>query len=85
MTKNYSSAGGSWGMYDNTRNSSNDAGTLMLRANGSDLDYYHATYTPIDFLSNGFKIRNTGGEDNAAQSFIYMAFAEAPFKYANAR
>ena len=85
MTKNYSSAGGSWGIYDNTRNPSNTGGTLMLRANASDADYYHATYTPIDFLSNGFKIRNTGGEDNSAQSFIYMAFAEAPFKYANAR
>ena len=85
MTKNYSSAGGSWGIYDNTRNSSNTGGTLMIRANEPDGDYYHATYTPIDFLSNGFKIRNTGGEDNTAQSFIYMAFAEQPFKYANAR
>ena len=85
ITKNFSSAGGSWGMYDNKRNSTNDAGTFMLRANKNEADYFHATYTPIDFLSNGFKIRNTGGEDNSAQSFMYMAFAEAPFKYANAR
>jgi hypothetical protein len=41
----------------------------------------------IDCLSNGFKIRN----DNVSQinanggTFIYMAFAEAPFKYALAR
>jgi hypothetical protein len=39
-----------------------------------------------DFLANGFKIRATGGSVNTSgDSFIYMAFAEMPFKYANAR
>ena len=40
----------------------------------------------IDFLSNGFKIRSTDTESNEnGGTFIYMAFAEAPFKFASAR
>ena len=40
----------------------------------------------IDFLSNGFKPRSGAGQwnDNNA-TYIYAAFAENPFKYANAR
>ena len=41
--------------------------------------------TAMDFVSNGFKLRSTSGAFNDATNFIYMAFAEAPFKYANAR
>ena len=34
----------------------------------------------FDILSNGFKIRNTDGDTNTADAtFIYAAFAEAPF------
>ena len=40
----------------------------------------------LDFLSNGFKIRNNGSYTNESGStHIYLAFAESPFKYANAR
>ena len=38
-----------------------------------------------DFLSNGFKIRGNNAGYNTSHNYIYMAFAEAPFKYANAR
>jgi hypothetical protein len=39
-----------------------------------------------DFLSNGFKLRGANGEINTnAQVYIYAAFAENPFKNANAR
>jgi hypothetical protein len=39
-----------------------------------------------DLLSNGFKLRTTGAGRNALDgTYIYMAFAEMPFKYANAR
>jgi hypothetical protein len=39
-----------------------------------------------DILSNGFKTKSTGNDINQnAQTFFYMAFAEFPFKYANAR
>jgi hypothetical protein len=38
-----------------------------------------------DFNSNGFKIRNTFANTNASGgTYIYMAFASNPFKYANA-
>ena len=40
----------------------------------------------FDHLSNGFKMRNTNAERNGnGDTIIYMAFAETPFKYANAR
>ena len=40
----------------------------------------------IDLLSNGFKIRNNGSYTNEnGSTHIYLAFAESPFKYANAR
>jgi len=39
-----------------------------------------------DLLSNGFKIRQSGSGINASGgTYIYLAFAENPFKYANAR
>ena len=38
----------------------------------------------VDFLSNGFKIRKSGASWNGSGStFIYMAFAEAPFVNSN--
>ena len=37
-----------------------------------------------DFLSNGFKHRQSG-DSNVSETYVYLAFAEAPFKYANAR
>jgi len=40
----------------------------------------------FDFLSNGFKLRRTGNVFNTgSRDYIYMAFAESPFKFANAR
>jgi hypothetical protein len=40
----------------------------------------------LDFTSNGFKIRNTGGDYNDnAQAYIYAAFAEHPFATSRAR
>ena len=38
----------------------------------------------FDFLSNGFKIRNSDGDSNTLNAtFIYMAFAESPFVNSN--
>ena len=53
-----------------------------LNANASDA---YGDYAHYDLLSNGFKIRDNGTESNrSGGTFIYMAFAEAPFKYSNA-
>jgi hypothetical protein len=50
----------------------------------------NAEYTGVtawyDFLSNGFKVRTSDGDANTSGgTWIYMAFAENPFKYSNAR
>ena len=40
----------------------------------------------LDYLSNGFKLRQSIAEGNASGgTYIYAAFAENPLKYANAR
>jgi len=40
----------------------------------------------IDYLSNGFKFRSTDSDSNSISgTHIYIAFAETPFKYTNAR
>jgi len=55
-----------------------------LAADSSNAEF--SPYTWIDYLSNGFKLRQTGDSLNrSGQTYIYMAFAENPFKYANAR
>jgi len=40
----------------------------------------------LDFLSNGFKLRtNYGSSNTSGQTYIFAAFAEAPFQYSRAR
>ena len=40
----------------------------------------------VDFLSNGFKLRNSVSTINGnSGTFIYLAFAESPFKNSRAR
>jgi hypothetical protein len=42
--------------------------------------------TRLDFLSNGFKLRTTSTSwNNSGGNFIYLAFADQPFKFSNAR
>jgi len=76
---------GDWCMYDTTRNPSNVV-DLQLFANTSQSESSIGSSTFLDILSNGFKNRNTASDKNAnGGTYIYMAFAENPFKYANAR
>jgi hypothetical protein len=83
-----SSTGGThydWAIYDIARSTYN-AVANVLEANQSQAE---VTGTgrglPIDIVSNGFKFRSSYAESNAAQTYIYIAFAETPFKYSNAR
>jgi hypothetical protein len=65
-----------WFMFDNKRNTFNVV-NADLYANTDDSE---STTNRIDFLSNGFKIRNTSTSLNASGgTYIYMAFAENPF------
>ena len=69
-----------WQIFDSKRegfNVDND----VLEADATSAE---TTTDYIDILSNGFKSRITT-DPNVAESYIYMAFAETPFKYANAR
>jgi hypothetical protein len=74
----------SWYMYDIKRDPVNLSGTI-LQADNNSAEAVSAN-NAFDFVSNGFKIRGTGGTINGSSgTFVYMAFAEMPFKYANAR
>ena len=71
-----------WVIMDSTRNTYNLV-DLALYPNDS---LAESSDNGFDFLSNGFKIRSAGSNINASGgTYIYAAFAENPFKYANAR
>jgi hypothetical protein len=67
-----------WIMQDNKINTFNSATSQRLRANSSGAEF--SSSNEIDLLSNGFKVHGADGEINGSGStYIYMAFAEAPF------
>ena len=74
---------GGWFMYDTARNTYNVMDKYLF-AEGAAGDN---TLAVFDFTSNGFKIRSNNVHVNstAGNTYIYMAFAENPFKYALAR
>ena len=77
MIKNVDSTE-NWIMYDNKRDPINVMDTI-LRANTNAADNTASAHN-IDFLSNGFKHRNSDNQTNkSGENFIYMAFAESPF------
>ena len=78
-----SSAVGDWIIFDNARNPYN-VETYRLLANTTAAEA--SPGNNIDVLSNGWKERNNDGySNNSGSTYIYMAFAENPFKNANAR
>ena len=73
----------SWYIVDNKRNLYNGFTSLFLVADKEDIEYAGA-HLDIDFLSNGFKLRNDDNAENASgNNYIYMAFAEAPLVNSN--
>jgi hypothetical protein len=73
-----------WRIVDTSRSPYNQT-IGMLEPSSSAAEYTDAGNSDYDILSNGFKIRNTGGMNNNNETHIFMAFAENPFKNANAR
>ena len=64
----------------------NNVTTNFLRWNDTDAEA--STADRMDFLSNGFKLRAPGGyspNETNGDTYIYLAFAEHPFKTARAR
>jgi hypothetical protein len=85
MVKRSDTGGVPWVILDNKRNIFNPQ-NLELYPNTSGAEVSGGTTYIEDFLSNGFKVRQTDATWNASGgTYIYMAFAESPFKYANAR
>ena len=67
-----------WYIFDNKRAGFNPE-VFRLRANTTGTETT-GTNNTVDHLSNGFKLRFTGGSINGSGStYIYMAFAENPF------
>jgi hypothetical protein len=82
IVKASSTAGYNWILFDSTRSPTNVASAELY----PNLANAEGTDSSFDFLSNGFKLRVTSGNKNlSGTTYIYMAFAENPFKYANAR
>ena len=73
-----------WQMLDNVRNPYNPVDAhIHPNLNNAEASANPAWY---DSVSNGFKIRATWDEMNTSgETYIYMAFAEDPFKYNTAR
>ena len=73
---------GNWWIHDAQRNTFNVVDNYLF----ADTAAAEASFDNLDFLSNGFKLRLATFQPNTSGgTFLYMAFAETPFKYANAR
>ena len=82
MIKNAASSGTHWLIWDKNRSGYNDDNTPLY----GDLSSGEGTGGSVDLVSNGFKLRTTSSLRNENNSnIIYIAFAETPFKYSNAR
>jgi hypothetical protein len=83
MIKNTTTAH-SWIIYDTARNTYNVMGERIYPNSSS----AESTLDSFDIVSNGFKIRFGSGlqeTNETGSNYIYMAFAENPFKYSLAR
>ena len=81
LFKRIDSSSASWVILDNKRDVDNPVEHILFHTNAVEL----SPYDRCDFVSNGFKLRDTGSGVNNSDTILYMAFAEQPFKYANAR
>ena len=73
-----------WTLVDNKRLGYNETNSV-LSPNDSNAEYSNSG-GGFDLASNGFKVRgNSNNFNGSSDTIFYMAFAEMPFKYANAR
>jgi len=73
-----------WKIFDNKREGFNgDGSNDILQPNSNAAEGEDDRF---DLLSNGFKVKTSSADANENNiTFIYMAFAEIPFKYTSAR
>ena len=82
IKKSGSGTAAHWRLTDTTRSTFNVTNAALSPSSNT----AEFSENDMDILSNGFKLRQSNtyvSQDGV--SFIYMAFAEAPFKYSNAR
>ena len=73
-----------WNMLDVKRDTFNVMDTRLL-ANNPTSEQTSSSYY-VDFTSNGFKLRTSdGGWNGSGATYIYMSFAQNPFKYSLGR
>jgi hypothetical protein len=83
IAKRTDSTGGNWFIHDSTRDQYNSSNHQLQADNN--LTEYNTSAVAIDLLSNGYKLRNSSGMNASGNTYIYMAFAENPFKNSLAR
>ena len=83
IIKEYAAGTEGWPIYDNKRLGYNPNDTPMFINSTNTESYIQTTYpNEIDFLSNGFKIRNNDSRQNSTVSsyrYLYWAWAVNPF------
>ena len=83
LIKEYAAGTEQWALYDNKRPGYNTNDTPLFPDSTLSESYIESTYTnEIDFLSNGFKLRNSDSRYNSSLSsyrYLYAAWAANPF------
>jgi hypothetical protein len=83
MAKVYSGSANQWLMTDDARNPSN---VVNRNLNANEAPAEVSAYNWFDYTATGFKLKDTINVVNASGAqYIFMAFAETPFKYSLAR
>jgi hypothetical protein len=83
ILRKWTNGSNQWVIFDTSRDPYN-LSNKSLYTNVSNAE--ETLYNQTDILSNGFKMRTTDNSVNGSGgNYIYAAFAENPFKYANAR
>tara|TARA_B100000927_G_scaffold282626_1_gene269488 strand:- start:597 stop:1676 length:1080 start_codon:yes stop_codon:yes gene_type:complete len=75
---------GSWWILDSARDPFNEALRGLRAEDSVEETGYSGNF--LDFYANGFAVRTSGIQVNASTgTYVYVAFAESPFKTASAR
>jgi len=83
LIRSFSTGLRDWLMYDSARNTYNVISEGPLQPNLAGTPY-GSGYYGVDFLSNGFKLRESTTNLNASgETHLFMAFAESPFALNN--
>ena len=73
---------GSWYIWDDKRSPHNEMNDRLV----ADLTAIETADREVDFLSNGFKLRESNNAHNTSgREYIYLAFGSSPAKYSNAK